>query len=92
MPTKSDRPEELIEVVRRLRRWTSDQDSDAFLIQGSFVHLGADVEAAAVSARVLIQDAANAVFALVSALERTAEYKRQVKDLQHGPDSAIRRG
>lgn len=78
MPTpKSDRVEDVVELVSRLRRWTSERDSEAYAIQGSFAQFGADVEAAAAIARPVVQEAANAVFTLITALERTTEYKRQ---------------
>jgi len=80
---------ELMSLVARLRRFASDRDSEAYLIEGSFERFGADVEAQAAAARSAVQGAADAVFQLVLALERTPEYKRQVKGTSDGLSSAV---
>lgn len=72
-------PGDLPDLIGRLRRWSSDRDSDAYLIEGSFEPYGLEVEALAARARPLVQAAADAVFQLVLALEKTPDYKRQAR-------------
>lgn len=88
-PRSSSVSGDLVALVARLRRFASDRDSEAYLIEGSFERFGADVEAQAVAARSAVQGAADAVFQLVLALERTPDYKRQVKGQSDGVPGAI---
>lgn len=79
MPIRTAITPDIIELVARLRRWTSATDGDAYLLEGAFDKHGPAVEAAAAQARPLLREAAGAVYQLVLALERAPEYKRRQK-------------
>ena len=79
-------PGDLVDLVSRLRAWGSDRDTDAYLIERSFEPYGLEIEAAAARARPLVQDAANAVFQLVTLIEKTSEYKKQAASTNANAD------
>lgn len=70
-------PGDLVDLASRLRRFMSELETNAFLIEGSFERIGPDVEAAAAVARPVVQNAANRLFNLLEQIEKTPEYRRQ---------------
>lgn len=73
-------PEDLVDLVRRLRKFASDFDIHSYLISRSFERFGLEAESAATAARTTTQNAANSLFRLLEVLEKTPDYKRQRKE------------
>ena len=70
-------PGDVPDLINQLRKLAADFDSHAFLVSGSFVHFGGEVETAAAAARPAVQTAANKLYSLLEALEKTGEYRRK---------------
>lgn len=70
VPMRRIQPGDLLEVVRQIRRYMATADTTSHLLYASFAEIGPDVQEHAEKARRHVEQTANRLYQLLSAIEK----------------------